>query len=238
MHFLHTTFNSKLPHEILYTHIYYTISFDGMVSWFDKDSSQCVTHRSGWVYCPIWRVSSQSNFFFSMHVHIMHKWHNVEVNPIPFSDVATTKPRRDQLKLPVMIHSFHFSRHRWRHAVNNLSPAIRAKWFESWTFKKNMSWIFSDAAITYTTHLFGIVHVSTHFLWLRKKCNTTITLCVCGELFQVNLSQIWYAMGVWYTSFKLLDTFEMEAIFPFTVIHISKILFETSLWDTWYFFQL
>ena len=106
-------------------------------------------------------------FFLSMHVHIMHKWHNVEVNPIPFSDVATTKPRRDQLKLPVMIHSFHFSRHRWRHAVNNLSPAIRAKWFESWTFKKNMSWIFSDAAITYTTHLLGIVHVSTHFLWLR-----------------------------------------------------------------------
>ena len=35
----------------------------------------------------------------------MHKWHNVEVNPIPFSDVATTKPRRDQLKLPVMIHN-------------------------------------------------------------------------------------------------------------------------------------
>ena len=91
-----------------------------------------------------------------MHVHIVHKWHNVEVNPIPFSNVATTKPRRDQLKLPVMIHSFHFSRHRWRHAVNNLSPAIRAKWFESWTFKKNMFWVFSDAAITYTTPLFNI----------------------------------------------------------------------------------
>ena len=30
-------------------------------------------------------------------------------------------------------------------------------------------------------------------------------------------------------SFKLLGTFEMEAIFGPTVIHISKILFETSL---------
>ena len=29
--------------------------------------------------------------------------------------------------------------------------------------------------------------------------------------------------------FKLLGTFEMEAIFGPTVIHISKILFETSL---------
>ena len=97
----------------------------------------------------------------------MHKWHNMEVNPIPFSNVATTKSRRDQLKLPVMIYSLHFSRHRWRHAANNLSPAISAKWFESWTFKKNMSWIFSDAGITYTTHLFVIVHVSIHSLWLR-----------------------------------------------------------------------
>ena len=32
--------------------------------------------------------------------------------------------------------------------------------------------------------------------------------------------------------FKLLSTFEMEAIFAPTVIHDSKILFETSLWDT------
>ena len=32
--------------------------------------------------------------------------------------------------------------------------------------------------------------------------------------------------------FKLLGTFEMEAIFASIVIHISKILFETSLWDT------
>ena len=62
--FLHKTFNNKLQHEILYTHIYYTISFDGMASWFDKDSSQCVTQRSGWVYCPIWRVSSQPYFSF------------------------------------------------------------------------------------------------------------------------------------------------------------------------------
>ena len=44
------------------------------------------------------------------------------------------------------------------------------------------------------------------------------------------------AKGVWYTAFKRLGTFEMEAIFASTVIHISKILFETSPWDTQYFF--
>ena len=38
--------------------------------------------------------------------------------------------------------------------------------------------------------------------------------------------------------FKLLGTFEMEAIFTSTAMHISKILFETSQWDTWYFFPL
>ena len=36
--------------------------------------------------------------------------------------------------------------------------------------------------------------------------------------------------------FKLLGTFDMEAIFASTVLHISKILFETSPWDTYYFF--
>ena len=35
--------------------------------------------------------------------------------------------------------------------------------------------------------------------------------------------------------FKLLSTFEMEAIFAPTVVYNSQILFETSLWDTWYF---
>ena len=35
--------------------------------------------------------------------------------------------------------------------------------------------------------------------------------------------------------FKLLGAFEMEVIFASTVIHISKILFETSPWDTQYF---
>ena len=38
--------------------------------------------------------------------------------------------------------------------------------------------------------------------------------------------------------FKLLGTFENEAIFASTAIHISKILGETSQWDTYYFFQL
>ena len=38
--------------------------------------------------------------------------------------------------------------------------------------------------------------------------------------------------------FELLGTFEMEAIFGPTVIHISKILFENSLGDTRYFFYL
>ena len=38
--------------------------------------------------------------------------------------------------------------------------------------------------------------------------------------------------------FKLLGTFEMEAIFASTATHISKILFETNQWDTYYFFQL
>ena len=32
--------------------------------------------------------------------------------------------------------------------------------------------------------------------------------------------------------FKLLGAFEIEAIFWLTAIHISKILFETNLWDT------
>ena len=32
--------------------------------------------------------------------------------------------------------------------------------------------------------------------------------------------------------FKLLGTFEMEAIFASTTIHIIKIMFETSQWDT------
>ena len=36
--------------------------------------------------------------------------------------------------------------------------------------------------------------------------------------------------------FKLLGAFEIEAIFFLTVIHISKTLFETDLWDTSYFF--
>ena len=34
---------------------------------------------------------------------------------------------------------------------------------------------------------------------------------------------------------KLLGTFEMEAIFAPTVIHNSEILFETILWDTYFF---
>ena len=33
-------------------------------------------------------------------------------------------------------------------------------------------------------------------------------------------------------SFKLLGTFEMEATFASTALHISKILFENSLWNT------
>ena len=32
--------------------------------------------------------------------------------------------------------------------------------------------------------------------------------------------------------FKLLGTFEMEAIFAPTAIHISKIMYKTSQWDT------
>ena len=39
------------------------------------------------------------------------------------------------------------------------------------------------------------------------------------------------AKGVWYRDFWTLGTFEMEAIFAPTVIHNSKIMFETSLWD-------
>ena len=37
-------------------------------------------------------------------------------------------------------------------------------------------------------------------------------------------------LDIW--PFKLLGTFDMEAIFASTAIYISKILFETSLWDT------
>ena len=125
-------------------------------------------------------------FFISMRVHIMHKWHNVEVNPIPFSDVATTKPRRDQLKLPVMIHSFHFSRHRWRHAVNNLSPAIRANWFESWTFKNNMFWIFSDAAITYTTHLMALF-IFRHIFFLTNVLGGLLDVTLFFAIFIIKL---------------------------------------------------
>ena len=33
---------------------------------------------------------------------------------------------------------------------------------------------------------------------------------------------------------KLLVAFEIEAIFCLTVIHISKILFETNLWDIFF----
>ena len=33
-------------------------------------------------------------------------------------------------------------------------------------------------------------------------------------------------------SFKLLSTFEIETIFAPTLIHNSKIMFETRLWDT------
>ena len=41
-------------------------------------------------------------------------------------------------------------------------------------------------------------------------------------------------VGPWWV--ELLGAFEMEAILCLTAIHISKILFETKLLDTWYFF--
>ena len=66
---------------------------------------------------------------------------------------------------------------------------------------------------------------------MQKNNNTLFVLrSLSGksELNFVSLPQM--VFDLW--PFKLLGTVEIEAIFASTAIHISKIMFKTSQWDT------